>query len=119
MEPISKEEEAWNLGQIRQYGSRLNAKPIGSVIRQLMARSGYGQTQAAEALLESWRQAAGPALAKSTRPGNISRGVLQIFVADSSSLQELHLCKKQLVAAMNSAMPQAGITDIRARVAGF
>ncbi len=119
MEPISEEEEAWNLGQIRQYGSRLNAKPIASVIRTLMARSGYGQTQAVEQLTESWREAAGPVLSKSTRPGNISRGVLQVFVADSSSLQELHLCKKQLVADLKRLMPQAGITNIRGRVTSF
>lgn len=116
MEPTSDEDEAWNLSQIRQRRSRLNAKPIGSMIRTLMARSGYGQTQAVEELLTQWRLAVGPSLAESTRPGNISRGVLQVLVADSSSLQELHLCRKQILAALKGAIPQAGITDLRGRV---
>ena len=119
MEPISDDEEAWNLSQIRQRRSRLNARPIGSMIRTLMARSGYGQTQAVEELAEQWCAAAGPTLAATTRPGNISRGVLQVWVADSSSLQELHMCKKQVLAALKSSLPQAGIVDIRARVGSF
>lgn len=111
-----EQEEAWNLSQIRQQRSRLNAKPIGSMIRTLMARNGYGQTQAAEALEEQWRVAAGPTLAGASRPGTISRGVLQVLVSNSSALQELHMCKKQILQSLTAAMPQAGIRDLRGRV---
>ncbi len=111
-----EDEEAWNLSQIRQQRSRLHAKPIGSMIRSLMARRGYGQTQAVDELQSRWREAAGEVLGSCSRAGNVSRGVLQVFVADSSALQELHLCKKQILAALQSSLPQANIRDFRARV---
>ena len=116
MTPSEEQEDAWHLSQIRQRRSRLNAKPIGSVIRTLMARKGYGQTQAADELQARWQEAAGQVLGSHSRAGNVSRGVLQVFVADSSALQELHLCKKQVLAALQAAMPHANIRDFRARV---
>ncbi|MEZ6138059.1 MAG: DUF721 domain-containing protein [Pirellulaceae bacterium] len=112
----AEREEAWNLSQIKQRSSRLNAKPIGSMIRTLMARNGYGQTGAAEELHQQWRTAAGEPLASCSRPGNIARGVLHVFVNDSSSLQELHLCKKRILTALTANMPQAKIRDIKGRV---
>jgi predicted nucleic acid-binding Zn ribbon protein len=111
-----EQEEIWNLSQIRQYRSRLNAKPIGSMIRTLMARNGYGQTQATEDMNQNWQVAVGPTLAAVSRPGAISRGVLQVFVSDSSALQELHMCKKQILEQLKASMPQAGIRDLRGRV---
>ncbi len=115
-DPTPEQQEAWDLSQIKQRHSRLNAKPIGSVIRNLMARRGYGQTQAIDELLHHWRQAVGPTLANSTRPGNVSRGVLQVWVADSPSLQELSMCKRQVLQALQTAMPQAGFVDLRPKI---
>ena len=63
-----------------------------------------------------WAIAAGPALAAVSRPGNLSRGILQVFVRDSSSLQELHLMRRQILQAMQASMPQANIKDIRGRI---
>jgi hypothetical protein len=35
---------------------------------------------------------------------------------DSSALQELHLCRRQLLADLQQALPQANIKDIRGRL---
>lgn len=118
MSPIN-DDDANYLAGIKQRPTRLNAKRIGSVVRQLMARSGYGQVQAAEELQTQWEIAAGPMLARTTRAGNIARGVLTVHVSDSSSLQELAMCKRQILATLSKNYPEANIKDIRGRVSQF
>ncbi len=115
-EPSPEEQEQWNLAQIRQRRSRLTAKPIGSVVRRLMTQSGYGQTQAVQVLREKWAEAVGPTLAPRSSPGNLTRGVLQVHVADSATMQELSFCKRQIIQSLRSALPDSNITDIRPRV---
>ena len=114
-----EDEEQRNLTSFKQRPSRLNAKPIGAMVRKLMAQSGYGQVQAAEELSKQWEVAAGPTLARTTRPGNIARGVLLVHVADSSSLQELGLCKRQILQRLQKNYPQANIKNLRGRVTQF
>ncbi|MCA9127952.1 MAG: DUF721 domain-containing protein [Planctomycetales bacterium] len=115
-ESIDPEQEARELAQIKQRGSRLNAKPIGSIVRQLMTRSGYGQTQASSDLNASWAAAVGNQLAEHSRPGNISRGVLTVHVSDSATLQELYFQKRHILAALRQSMPTLILKDLRTRV---
>ncbi|MCA9133767.1 MAG: DUF721 domain-containing protein, partial [Planctomycetales bacterium] len=89
-EPTAEQREAWDLAQIRQRRSHLHAKPIGSVVRRLMASTGYGETQAVEQLRQQWNAAVGEQLAGMTRPGNVARGVLYVYVSNSAVMQELH-----------------------------
>lgn len=110
------DEEDWILGQIKQQPSRIQAAPIGRPVRQLLNRYGLTQTQAAQDLSEAWKQAAGPELASVTRPGNINRGVLLIFTQNSSALQELHLRRRQILAALGRSLPHVAIKDLRGRV---
>lgn len=114
-DPTPEEQEQYELSQIKQRPSRLQAKPIAGAIRQMMIRRGLGQTQAAQELHDAWNKIAGP-LASVSRPGNVARGVLQIFVQDSSALQELHLQRKMLLEQLRQAMPQLQIKDIKGRV---
>ncbi len=109
-------DEEYNLSQIKQRPSRLNAKRIGSVMRQLMSQSGYGQTQLNAQLDAAWAEAAGESLCKLTRVGNISRGVLQVNAANSSVLQEISFSRKRIVARLQQALPELKIRDLKARV---
>ena len=115
-EPTPQQQEEWDLAQIRQRRSRLHAKPIGSVVRRLMTQSGYGQTQSTELLQQKWTEAVGTSLAPLSRPGVVKRGVLQVQVADSATLQELSFCKKQIIASLRQAFPDWQISDVRLRV---
>ena len=115
-EPTPEQREAWDLSQIRQRRSRLVAKPIGGVVRRLLASSGYGETQGAAQLLEQWQQAVGPELAKLTRPGNVARGVLQVHVANSATMQEVHFRKKQILVALQKLGVNSKITELKIRV---
>ena len=113
------DEDQWNLSQIRQRPSRIQAKSIGSVVRRLMSQSGYGQTQQHADLKDVWSAAVGETLAKLTQPGNISRGLLQIHAANSTAAQELMFQKPQVLAQLKTELPQLGIRDMKIRVSTF
>lgn len=111
-----QEREEAELQQIRQQSSPYQAKHIGRSIRQIMARTGLGQTQSAMEVAQAWAQAAGPQLASVSRPGTLSRGALVVYVKDSSAMQELQLCQRQMLAELQRVLPQAGIRSIRCRL---
>ena len=90
------------------------AKSIGEVVSQLMARSGYAQVQQASDLQAVVGKAVGTSLAKHCRPGKLKRGILEIYVRNSSVLQELTFQKKQVLGKL--AQSEAKIRDLRFRV---
>jgi predicted nucleic acid-binding Zn ribbon protein len=112
----TEQQEQWDLAQIRQRRSRLHAKPIGTVMRRLMASSGYGETQAALQISEVWREAVGSSLADVSRPGTVSRGVLLVYAANSAVMQELHFRKADVIRAIQSRLSTSAIRDLRIRV---
>lgn len=116
LEPTEEEIEAWNLSQIHQRHSNLHAKPIGSVMRKLMAQRGYAAIQATSELHEKWGEIVGEVLAGMTCPGNVSRGTLQVVVSDSGAMQELSFRKKQILVALKAKLPEANVEDLRFRV---
>ncbi len=118
-EPTPEQREAWDLAQIHQRRSRLVAKPIGTVMRRVLASSGYGETQAAAQLQAAWEQAVGAELAQLSRPGNVSRGSLQVHVANSAMMQEVHFRKKQILAALQKQAGTLKITDLKIRVSDW
>jgi hypothetical protein len=90
------------------------AKPIGEVLSRLMARRGYAQVQQMTELQTAVGQAVGKSLEKHCRPGNLSRGVLEIYVRNSSVLQELTFQKKQVLGKL--AQIEEKIRDLKFRV---
>ena len=95
---------------------RAGPKRVGDVVNELMARRGYAQLQSSAQYAEAWRSAAGSALASHTAPGNIRRGVLEVFVRNSAVVQELTFRKKQLIAELTKLTPDSKIRDLRFRV---
>jgi len=92
-------------------------QPIGRVIGRLLARTGYDREQAGEALATAWRQVVPEPLAAHSRPGLVRRGVLEVFVTHSAIVQEFSFHKPALLAGLQTRLPDAGITDIRCRLA--
>jgi predicted nucleic acid-binding Zn ribbon protein len=91
-------------------------QPIANVLAQLLARRGYARQSAAASCEAAWREAVGQALARVTRPGNIRRGVLEVFVANSTLVQELAFQKTQLLDRLRQSLPDESIRDLRLRV---
>lgn len=91
-------------------------QPIAEVLAQLLARRGYARQTAAAGCEAAWREAAGPSLAKLTRAGNIRRGVLEVFVANSTLLQEVGFQKIQLLERLRQTLADESVRDLRFRV---
>jgi len=81
-----------------------------------MARRGYGRVQSAGMLSESWRQAAGEQLGGQTRPGQVRRGVLEVFVGNSTLAQEISFQKTALLKKLAELAPDEKIRDLRFKV---
>ena len=90
---------------------------IGRLVSRLMARTGYDREQGTAALAAAWEAAAPAALKGVSRPGLVRRGVLEVFVRHSAHVQELGFQKRDVVSRLQTLAPDAGITDIRCRLA--
>jgi predicted nucleic acid-binding Zn ribbon protein len=91
-------------------------QPIADVLAQLLARRGYARQSAAASCEAAWQEAVGKSLARTTRPGNIRRGILEVFVANSTLLQELAFQKTQLLERLRQLLPDNAVRDLRFRV---
>jgi predicted nucleic acid-binding Zn ribbon protein len=91
-------------------------KPIGNIVAELLARRGYGRLQAADSCAAAWQQAAGAALAAQSRAGQVRRGVLEVWVTNSTLVQELSFEKARLLKALVQLAPEEKIRDLKFRV---
>jgi len=91
-------------------------KRIGSIVAELVARRGYARVVAATTFAEAWATAAGPQLVKFSRAGTVKRGVLEVFVANSTMMQEMTFQKVSLVKKLVELMPDEQIRDVKFRV---
>jgi predicted nucleic acid-binding Zn ribbon protein len=98
----------------RHYARR--PKKIGDVLAQLITARGYGRIQADANFAAAWQAAVGPALAKYTHPGRLRRGVLEVIVANSMTVQELTFQKQEVLAKLQADLPDARIRDLRFRI---
>ncbi len=99
----------------RRYHAR-KPKAIGNILAQVITEQGIGRIQATADFAAAWRQAAGEAMAKFTRPGRIRRGLLEVTAANSMIIQELTFQKQNILNQLQTALPDAKIRDIRFRV---
>ncbi len=91
-------------------------RKVGSIVNQLMARRGYAQVTASEELQAIVRSAVGRPLGDSVEVGKVRAGVVQLFAADSVSLQELNFQKRKILKKIQADMPAANVTDLRFRI---
>ena len=89
---------------------------VGSLVNQLMARRGYAQAFAGEAMLGSIIAEVGDQIGKSCSVGKLRAGVLQVYVGDSATLQELNFRKRGVLKRLQKDMPDDKIKDVRFRI---
>ena len=100
--------------QRRHYARK--PKKIADVLAQLITARGYGRIQADADFTAAWQQAAGVTIAKYTRSGRLRRGTLEVTASNSTIIQELTFQKQQILAQLQTTLPDAKIRDIRFRV---
>ncbi len=91
-------------------------KAIGNILSELLARRGYARVQSGGNCAAAWSEAAGTAIAASSRAGQVRRGVLEVLVANSTVMQELSFEKTRLVARLAELVPEEKIRDLKFRV---
>jgi predicted nucleic acid-binding Zn ribbon protein len=91
-------------------------KPIANVLSDLLAKRGYARVQSATNYAEAWRQAAGDQWARTTRAGQIKRGVLEVVCTTSILVQEMTFQKSGLLKKLAELLPDEKIKDIKIRV---
>jgi predicted nucleic acid-binding Zn ribbon protein len=96
------------------YGKQ--PKPVAEVIAQLVQRRGYAQVRTAGEWNDAWQAAAGEAFAAVTEVGQLRRGVLEVTAANSLVMQELGFEKERILAELKTALPDAGVKQLRFRV---
>ena len=111
------------LGDLKQRQEREAArgfarqpKRIDKVIAQVMLRGGYGRQMSNDRLTEAWRTAAGETFARSTRPGNVTRGRLLVVVANSTVRQEIVYMKDEILRTLREQLPEEKINDLKFQV---
>lgn len=115
-EPTPEQQEQWDLAQIKQGNSHLFARPIGSVMRRLLAEKGYASVESVQQLADAWTKIVGPVLAGLTRPRKVSRGVLMVDVANSQAMQEIHFQKAKLLKQLQVELPAYTLKELRFRI---
>ncbi len=86
---------------------------IGAVVNQLLARRGYAQVNAVIELQSHFNAAVPAAISQGARPGHLKNGVLEIIVADSSTMQELVFMRRTVLKHLQEKLPQSGIKDLK------
>ena len=107
--------QASDLVKQRQRFPR-SARHSATIVNQLLASRGYGQLESNNDLEAGWKEAVGTKWAGSTKVGNVRRGILDVLVSNSATLQHLTFQKKKFLAKIQNQMPQNKIKDIKFRV---
>jgi len=89
---------------------------ISDVLSRLITQRGYARMQGATVEREIWAEAVGPQLAAMSRPGELKRGVLDVYVTSNILIQELGYQKLTLLAALQAKLPQHKITGMKFKV---
>jgi hypothetical protein len=116
MQPLNEDERNLHADYRRKQVRIAPPKAMRDVLGQLLARQGYARMQSAAGCEAAWREAVGVKLAADSRPGVVKRGVLEVLVRNSVTLQELSFVRVKAVKALAKLIPEQQIRDVRFRV---
>ena len=81
-----------------------------------MSRRGYAQVAATEELRQVIASVIGGPLESAIQIGNLRQGVLQVYAADSVTLQELNFHKRAILKHLDRELPENKVIDLRFRI---
>ena len=117
---MDSEREAYEQAVYRDIQARQRYRPapkrMQAIVNELFVRRGYARVLSREQNREAWDQAVGEAMAKHTCPGNVRRGVLEVFARNSAVVQELTFRKRDLIRKLAKLSPDQKIRDLKFRV---
>jgi len=92
------------------------ARPLGDIVGGILKDLGGKGRVTEEDMYEAWRQAAGDAAAKHSRPVSFKKATIFVNVDRSSWLYELTVKKKEILQKLSAALRSKKVGDIRFRI---
>jgi len=89
---------------------------IGDILAQLMAKRGYARERSTTEITDAWQAVVGDLWSQHTRVGEIKRGTLEVFVANSLVMQELTFQKQAFLAKLSELLPDQKIKNLKFKV---
>ena len=87
---------------------------VSKALSELIALRGFARVQGDAQLQADWDQAAGAEVARHTRVGGISRGTLQVLVANPALLAELNgFHKAAILLALQQTRPEYKVKNLK------
>ncbi|MHB8927315.1 MAG: DUF721 domain-containing protein [Bacillota bacterium] len=86
---------------------------IGKVLEESLERMELRKTMREKLALFIWEEAAGPEIARFTRPVRVQRGVMTVETASPTWSQQLTLLRPGLLEAINRRLGERLIKDLR------
>lgn len=105
----------------RAWLAKRSPRRAGDVVADVIRVRGYARVTSQRTLDKAWRQAVAETVssavaASASRPGNVRRGVLTVWVGNSAMNQELTFQKGALLARLRQLAPEVELRDLRIRV---
>ena len=91
-------------------------EPISGVLGALFSRRDWGAKLGLHQVFRFWNEVVGPEIADHAQPTVIHGRVLWLEVSDSVWMQQLHLQKTELLAALNARLKGEQLADLRFRL---
>lgn len=95
----------------RSIGPR--ARTFKSVVKNWQIQRNLSSETIAIMTAQAWREIVGDILANYTRPGNIKRGALEVYVDSPLVMQELSMQSSQILASLQKQLPDHKIKSLR------
>ncbi|MBP90222.1 MAG: hypothetical protein CMJ64_26525 [Planctomycetaceae bacterium] len=100
----------------KRHWFRRDPVRISEVVSRLLSRRGYAQVQQGADCEQAWKRVVGEKLAENSRVGRLQRGVLEIAVKNSVTLQELTFQKRKLLKQLQESIGTEQVRDLRFRL---
>ena len=92
---------------------------LSLALSELIALRGFARVRSENELDTAWKAIAGPELAGQTRPMQISRGVLTVFVQNAPLLSELSAFQgPELLQKLKLKVPHLKIKNLKFKLSG-
>lgn len=91
-------------------------RKLDDLLSEHMLLRGYGQSLSNDEIAEVWATIVEEPLSQYATPGRVSRGVLEILVANSTAMQELKFREAALLRDLQQHLPRHRIARLRFKI---
>ncbi len=91
-------------------------QPIGDVLKSVVEKLDKAKEKGISRILSAWPSVVGKDFSRRTRPANLKKGALLVFVEDSAWFYQLNLQKEKLLKALQKRIGADKVQKIQFRV---